>query len=1674
MNVHPLPWSEVQKQIARALAAQLAEMLQSRSAGYRLTVTDLGLGLMAEVAQQLLEGDLPAGTRVVMVGETGEGDLTVSPTRLIALRNDETVPILVALVPTRFRSYAEDSYREHNFALIDPEPLLLAYRKQLTQELDARGFFGGAIIRRARTGKLEAHLRYLLSVKAMGLDWQVLGAFLPLLGLAPDLELDPASLDARLEDNRNKVAELVDPTRPLVERLERLKLSRAETWTGLYHLLSQYEPQDVEAWGQAIVEEALALKAQNQPERRLSYDNWIESSGEGLRCELEILPLSKSGNPVDEAGDVSIQKDGQIKVRWRWECARPMEVRFVIHGYRDEDELFSSGTIPGNQKSKTINLKGKGVEEGYCQLEMQALSPEAQVLAVAESERFWIEGELPPDVEIVGGREPKWGEEVRCLAEAHCLAAMRLGQDKAPEEVIWQARSRRAPVDTLKIRYLTRTVYHVRLSPTLREFEQRLLQNPQQLGVWCRHQADPGGHEVNFELEPMDLGMLPDTLYKRFREARDRLFERLRDQRPPGTGERFTNVVETADLLAVRAEVRNYVVAYADVMHHYLGARDAMGLLRTLAIDSLAKDEEVVVSPLHPLKLIWALQYQELLAVLKAEALREGKGRAQTTQTFLELITSTNFPPFVPGLDGNMRVNAGQLHMLWSTFSPDPTRYRGIADRLRSALGTAGAESGEAALDPLALSHRIGRYLQLHPFLRQLKLGIVNPGDGSMFLEVVRDLQKGRVIPDLKYDLAFFSPSQPDRAATAFDRLMVEEDENKKRAEDDELVEGYSSLMSPKLVYAKHSLETFHEPDSLLQHHAMVLLDAFKTEIGFLDTCPERSSCYLGHLMNDLVSEFEASQQRVSWAHTVVPQRETDLAALEAWTPLMAEALGGYMRACGFLLSSRIGAWPAVYLPIRERDRRLITLAHQRADWVIFLDKYFDVDFIDHPNSPFCEYYLVDYVPSGHAGLGHKLIVSTSSTAELQHEVAQELGALGLPVTAAPDVVDALQAMSGRLALKQLTTRNLIREAIGLSLLWLKLKEDGQLASAIFVPIDPHADLLKVGARTSEAKPSQRTDAMLIRVDPSATSLEITLIESKQRASLGAAQFIELKSQIAEQLDKTRKDLTALLQSQGKSLDVSRLTAWHDFQSLLLFYLERAVRHGLLSDEVARQYRTAQASSSKPDWGMRFDKEAYVFDLSISGQDEELLSPDIRLVHIGRDQVLRLLGTEPDGAPGPDIEQAEPILALEPLPATTTQEPLTEPGLPPQAQVAAPEPPVMVVAEEPEVEVAAGGPQLERGVPEPPAKEIHGVAVYLGDSVYRHQPVYWEPARVDPRRLTNPHLLLVGTSGAGKTQTTMAFLHELWRHRVPSLILDFHGEYANPDGASFRNATQAEVVNALDGIPVNPLEIPLDPYRRPVGPKRVIWEVSEIIGSIFHVGLQQQRALKRAVEKAYQLAGFTSDQKTWTRRPPSFRTIHEILEDEESTGGNVISTLLSRLDVLFDADVFSDHPSRTLDELLHQPTVVDLSRLYNNEHRLVVARFFLQKIYNQMLLLGESLDLRLFVTIDEAHRLSYDETLLKLIKEARKYGIGILLASQEPADFPPTALELPGTRIFLQQGPRGAKAIAPHLEPTDAKRRQVIEGELQSLDVGQAYIRSMHYLPFEKVQIRFFYQRVSG
>jgi len=88
-----------------------------------------------------------------------------------------------------------------------------------------------------------------------------------------------------------------------------------------------------------------------------------------------------------------------------------------------------------------------------------------------------------------------------------------------------------------------------------------------------------------------------------------------------------------------------------------------------------------------------------------------------------------------------------------------------------------------------------------------------------------------------------------------------------------------------------------------------------------------------------------------------------------------------------------------------------------------------------------------------------------------------------------------------------------------------------------------------------------------------------------------------------------------------------------------------------------------------------------------------------------------------------------------------------------------------------------------------------------------------------------------------------------------------------------------------------------------------------------------------------------------------------------------------------------------------------------------------------------------------------------LIKEARKYGIGLILSSQETRDFDESLFANTGTLIALQLEIEDAKVMAGNLGLLQPSDRTVAAELIMRQRPGQALFRNNHYSPYVQVQI---------
>ncbi len=286
--------------------------------------------------------------------------------------------------------------------------------------------------------------------------------------------------------------------------------------------------------------------------------------------------------------------------------------------------------------------------------------------------------------------------------------------------------------------------------------------------------------------------------------------------------------------------------------------------------------------------------------------------------------------------------------------------------------------------------------------------------------------------------------------------------------------------------------------------------------------------------------------------------------------------------------------------------------------------------------------------------------------------------------------------------------------------------------------------------------------------------------------------------------------------------------------------------------------------------------------------------------------------------------------------------------------------------------------------------------IYLGKAA--DGDVFWIP-----KKEKNPHFMVVGTSGSGKTETLKAVIYELHKNGIPCLIIDFHQDFEDAgDVLDFNNIT------------INPLEYGAET------PENVMYKVSHILKKIFNLGVQQEGILQDAIQKSYTDKGINIKERTG-KNPPTFDDVRTILEErvnklrEDRHSTQTIETLLVRLRPLFNTGFFTDKKSLPFAQIFKKTTVLRLKDMPTEEVKYAVAEFFINKLKYELYHRGKTDSLALYCIVDEAHRLIDERSPLNdLLRESRKYGTGVILSSQRPSDFSDTVLANLGGILSFQ------------------------------------------------------------
>jgi hypothetical protein len=321
-------------------------------------------------------------------------------------------------------------------------------------------------------------------------------------------------------------------------------------------------------------------------------------------------------------------------------------------------------------------------------------------------------------------------------------------------------------------------------------------------------------------------------------------------------------------------------------------------------------------------------------------------------------------------------------------------------------------------------------------------------------------------------------------------------------------------------------------------------------------------------------------------------------------------------------------------------------------------------------------------------------------------------------------------------------------------------------------------------------------------------------------------------------------------------------------------------------------------------------------------------------------------------------------------------------------------------------------------------------APILGWDYFSGEEVPWRAA--GRGGLSNGHVQIWGSSGAGKTQFVKMLLGQLSKGGTRFGIADFKNDY----GDAFPTSVNAEFLDlwGRPGAPYNPLALQNGASRGEVDARIIEFRdsIEQAMASYQRIGARQKQAIERALRDAYRDA---EGEGRW----PTMLDLNRYVGDD-------IAHILGDLTRY---EIFSDGPP--LGDVVDRNVVFGLNRIPGNGQTTVLAAAFLLAVIAQTMQdrppVANSISYAMVV--DEAHRVAQFRALQLMLREGRSKGLAVVLATQAPSDLPETVDANAQTRVcFRLSDAMIAGQAARKLDPADDRLAE----RIRTLGTGEAFV----------------------
>ena len=1645
------------------LAHEIAARLKGTEPGHCARVDFLDRSEALSVCQYIMH-QLPVHEVVFHIlasHETKTNTIFITTDKAIEIRNRKQERLCL-FVPSDLVDAAYSSIA-NSFALIDGRELHSLVLKRVLARLSpefssaARAVF--ARLRGIPGVSEEQRLDFALSLlrSMQSGETTLFGLELWRVGLIAD---GSDTFVSKLDNNRDCVLSLSHPSKlgaTTRERIQSIKVDAA-TATGLGQFFHGRAMNDVRTWSRELAKE-----------QTLTFDRWVfpKTDPSDMRS-ISITPFVNARGEVERYCHLS-QPDGAkgsllarygaretLTVRWKTDPELPKDlsrwrVGIVPSGSKNGfEECIDERSVAGNRRTLTIKLDmdfDEPPDYAAC-IRIVPLSADGNEIINQETgEAFFADSHeffLVKDIAAALPEPPRKSlRTVPMLAFGRLEVVLDMRENTLVEtEPEWINKD----LEYFRLRLNERRVLNIGLSSSLLALEKQILAEPREGGCFILDvdEVRPVDKQ-RFSVYPLLAGNVES--WAAFWRAREAFFKRLKQSD-------VRAVIEAVDWTPdLAAAALRYAQVYRELIDDQISRGvDVSELREALSIDTLLirntgsreqVEEAVVVLPTHPLRAAWFASYTQLLREWEKQLLdyqlRERK-RSIDLQA-LRLLVPTNVPAFAYHAASRMVFAFFQNLRFFHGVAlpagvPDPHRRYGDVAVI---LDTGVDQVGVGDIQPDQLAEHLAKFHQLHPYAETLVTTLINPDRGDFFAEALKKLLSMRISADEPEQMHYLPAFQIISYAEDEHRSTFQALEQVRQQQIDQHYGRSSDHFLPGLAMIARVMSQLEETAPPEAHIAVVTDFTRPTIVAsspLLDTIgSDISSFSLYGLINRFVSQFTSDSQGLLWRHRIVTEgvrKPEPHPAGPRYSETLMEMHTSLLNAGGYLLGGPAETRPVLEVRLEAKRRDLLERLHTNTNWVITLDRFFTLDYYDSPNQPgldeVARKYVLDYSPEFTEGLGHRMMVTTAWHEEIGSLLSQAMNELGFASIdqSVSRLLHHLKTISGRLALEALESSTSAAAAVGLGVVTAWLQKNKRLRQAVLVPVDIYPRIFSQDGSGKPTRGERRCDLVLVSLKRNI--VDATFIEVKWRR--GRAPLEELAQNMVLQMEGSARAMKNRFFNENR-IDGALQRSY--LANVLRFYFERSRRYKLFDHDAEGSFLEHATRLEKTGLDFRPSYEGYIVSLDSEPRKPLLLDNAKVVILTTRDfesdtELFPTLAQSMSGQGWTDIAVYEEQHDPDTIQSNISEVEGTDDGTDTQPLRSDDSPVTSSIDQKSPIDFQN----------QPDSSEV---VIPLGEA--SGERVDWNPGVKG-----SPHLFILGIPGQGKSWTVTRILSLLGQQNVPALVLDFHGQFAESSSA-FIKAVQPSVLDAAKGLPFSPFEC-----TREVGQGGWMANalaVAEIFAYVAELGEMQKDIVYSSVRDAYKARGFDDNgATTHMLEYPTLKDVLQRIEQYEQT--RRVAHVAARCRPLLEMDLFrpTERPADLL-SLVRSGLVIDLHNLFAETLQMAAGAFVLRKLYKDMFRWGYAKQLRLAIVLDEAHRLAKDITLPKLMKEGRKFGISVIVASQGIGDFHPDVLSNAGTKVIFRVNYPESRKVSGFIR---GRHGQDLSERIEQLSVGSAYVQT--------------------